>query len=465
MIRHRRPRDSSLQSFFEIGVEKMLSPLENFIHKQTTAAILLACATLLALVVSNSPMDGLIKTAIATEMGFVFHHWHFHLSFKEWVSSGLMSLFFFLIGLELKREMLAGRLRHPQQVSLIMMAALGGMIFPALVYWMFNHGTAGAHGWAIPMATDTAFAIGVLALLAKRVSFGVSIFLIAMAIFDDVGAIAIISIFYAHELDMWALLSAVVTLAVLFLVNTAGVRNGWVYAVLGIILWVFIFHSGVHATLAGLLLAVTVPARTQLGQTGFLDEVRELLLIFEKKEGEKNEQDRAKGMLGSTGQHELGTEIEDAVRAASTPLQRWETFLVNPIGIVVLPLFALCTAGVSLAGDEISQALSSNVALGVIAGLVIGKPLGIALMTWIGLRLKLGQLPEGMTFKEVIGAGMLGGIGFTMSLFITTIGFEGQPDMIDAAKTGILFGSLVSAIAASIWLYMGSSQRAGEPES
>jgi NhaA family Na+:H+ antiporter len=389
----------------------------------------------------------------------VFHHWHFVLSLKEWVGSGLMALFFFLIGLELKREVLAGKLRHPQQISLIIIAAIGGMIFPAFIYWVFNHGTAGARGWAIPMATDTAFAIGVLAMLAKRVSYGISIFLTAMAIFDDIGAIAIISIFYAHDLQISALLYAGGVLAVLFIINASGVRNGGIYAFLGIILWACIYHSGVHATLAGLLLAVAIPARTRLGQTGFLEEMRVLLSIFEKQQQERYAQGLGPDILSSARQHSLTTDIGVTIKAASTPLQRWETFLLNPVGIVVLPLFALCTAGVSLSGPEVSAALSSTVTLGIIAGLVIGKPLGISLLVWIGLKLKLGQLPEGMTFSEVIGAGMLGGIGFTMSLFIATLSFEHHPDMIDAAKTGILFASFISAITACVWVLITAHRK------
>jgi NhaA family Na+:H+ antiporter len=275
-----------------------------------------------------------------------------------------------------------------------------------------------------------------------------------MAIFDDIGAIAIISIFYAHDLHVVTLLYSGGVLATLFAVNAAGVRNGWVYAFLGIILWACIYHSGVHATLAGLLLAVAIPARTRLGQTGFLEEVRALLSIFEKRQQERQEQGFDSTILSASGQHSIATDIGETIKAASTPLQRWETFLMNPIGIVVLPLFALCTAGVSLTGPDISVALSSSVTLGIVAGLVVGKPLGISLMVWIGMKLKVGKLPENMSFSEVIGAGMLGGIGFTMSLFITTLGFENYPHTIDAAKTGILFGSLISAIAASVWFWL-----------
>jgi Na+:H+ antiporter, NhaA family len=448
----KHPADPTLQSLFERKIETFFTPLENFVCKQTTAALFLALATVIAVFLANSPWAGIMKHISATETGVIFHQWQFLLPIKEWVSSGLMALFFFLIGLELKRETLAGRLRHPQQISLIIMAAVGGMIFPALIYGAINHGTAGAHGWAIPMATDTAFAIGVLALLAKKVSYGISIFLTAMAIFDDIGAIMVISLFYAHEVHIGALLIAVFILSILFLVNTAGVRNGWVYGLLGFALWLFIYHSGIHATLAGLLLAVAIPARTRLGQTVFLEEIRALLSIFETKQGERHEQGLDSRILSAEGQHSLTTDLEETIKAASTPLQRWETYLIYPIGIIVLPLFALFNAGVPLSKPEIAEAISSPITLGIIAGLVIGKPLGVFLLVCLGLQFKIGKLPEGMKFTEVIGAGLLGGIGFTMSLFIATLSFEHTPHMVDAAKTGILFASLMSATLASIWI-------------
>ncbi|MBL4803936.1 MAG: Na+/H+ antiporter NhaA [Alphaproteobacteria bacterium] len=450
--------DRTLQSFFERRVESFLTPLENFLYKQTTAALLLALATLAAIALANSPWAGIMKHIAAMEAGTVFHHWQFFLPLKEWISSGLMALFFFLIGLELKREVLAGRLRHPNQISVVIMAAVGGMVFPALIYWAINHGTDGAHGWAIPMATDTAFAIGVLALLAKKVSYGISIFLTAMAIFDDIGAIAIISLFYAHEVQIGFLIFAFLILSMLFLVNAAGVRNGWVYAILGFLLWFCIFNSGVHATLAGLLLAIAIPARTRLGQTGFLEEIRELLSIFETKQSERHEQGMDSRILSAEGQHLLTTDIEETIKNASTPLQRWETFLIHPIGIIVLPLFALFNAGVSLSASDLGVAITSPVTLGIIGGLVIGKPLGVFLMVYIALELKAGKLPEGMQFAEIIGAGLLGGIGFTMSLFIATLSFEHNQYMIDAAKTGILFASLISAMLASFWIMVTNSK-------
>ncbi|MDP2206796.1 MAG: Na+/H+ antiporter NhaA [Alphaproteobacteria bacterium] len=444
--------DESRAEHLEATLIRFLTPLEVFIHKQTTAAVFLLVTTVVALVIANSPWSNLFNSFASAEAGIAFRDWQFMLSLRDWIGSGLMALFFFLIGLEIKREVLAGKLRDARQITLIVMAALGGMIFPAALYALINHGTDGAHGWAIPMATDTAFALGVLALLMRRVSPGVSVFVAAMAIFDDIGAIAVISIFYGHGIHMTPFLFAALVMVFLLFINIIGVRNGWVYAFTGIILWALVYQSGLHATLAGLLMAIAVPARTRLGETGFVQEVRSLLSVFEKEQRQQRG-----GILSAPRQHSAAENISEIVRAASTPLQRWEASLIWPIGIVVLPLFALFNAGVSLAWDDLASALSSSVTQGILLGLVVGKPLGIVLMVAIGLKLKAGRLPEGMRFTEVVGAGMLAGIGFTMSLFITMLSFDMQPDrlsLIDDAKTGILLSSLLSALGAVVWLCM-----------
>lgn len=458
----RKPKyhiERTLQSFWESRVKKLFTPLENFIYKQTTAALFLLIATITALILANSPWHSLSQAFAHIEAGVVFHHWQFLLPLKEWISSGLMALFFFLIGLELKRETLAGHLRDPQQITLIIMAAVGGMVIPALIYSAFNYGTLGAHGWAIPMATDTAFAIGVLTLLARKVSYGVSIFLMAMAIFDDIGAIAVISVFYAHDIQMDFLIWGGITFVILMAVNAAGVRNGWVYAALGVILWAMVFHSGIHATLAGLLLAICIPARTRLGQTRFLEEVRELLTIFEKEQGERHTKGLDSRILGAENQHHLTTDIEDTIRDSSTPLQRWETLFIYPVGIIVLPLFALFNGGISLSRTEIIDALQSPVTQGIAVGLILGKPLGVCFSVYIGLKLGMGKLPDGMNFNEVMGAGMLAGIGFTMSLFFTALSFEHAPHLIEDAKIAILSASLISAAIASIWILVTYGKR------
>jgi NhaA family Na+:H+ antiporter len=487
MHARKNPKDTSLQTFFEVSIEKFLSPLDSFVNKQSTSAVLLLLATIIAMLLANSALNDSSQQFFDIETGVAFHNWHFLLSLKEWVGSGLMALFFFLIGLEVKREVLAGKLQHPGLIIVIIMAAVGGMVFPAIIYWVLNHGTSSAHGWAIPMATDTAFAIGVLALLAKKVSYGISVFLITLAIFDDIGAIAIISVFYTNQIVIEAVLFSALILTILVAVNLSGIRQGWVYgilgvclwlfvyqsgvhatlagllmAIVGVCLWLFVYQSGVHATLAGLLMAIVTPARTRLGQTGFVEEVQQLLIIFKQGQGTRENEEPDPRILSSLEQHLLTQDIAIAVKAASTPLQRWENQLTSPIGIFVLPLFALCTAGVSLTHETILSSLNSPVTLGIILGLVIGKPLGIALLTFIGLKLNLGKLPAGMTFNEVVAAGLLAGIGFTMSLFITTLSFEHNPEMIDQAKIGILFASLLAALAAYIWISITKHSGEGE---
>lgn len=332
------------------------------------------------------------------------------------------------------------------------MAAIGGMIVPALIYYGFNYGSHGQAGWAIPMTTDTAFAIGILALLSKRVSPSASIFLAALAIIDDIITIIIISIFYTHELHVAALYKALIPLGLLFLINFVGIRRGWVYTVLGIALWWYIHESGVHATIAGLLVAMAVPARARIGQRSFVDSIREQILNFEQRK------EPGQAILKAPGQHKLAVDIGETVKEASTPLQRWHSLLENPIAIIVLPLFALFHAGVHLSYAIIADAMASSITLGIIAGLVIGKPLGVIVFSLIALRLNIAKLPDGMTFSEIVGIGFLAGIGFTMSLFIAVLGFEPYPELVAPAKIGILISSFIAAPLGVVWLLMARPQ-------
>ena len=270
-----------------------------------------------------------------------------------------------------------------------------------------------------------------------------------MAIFDDIGAMLVISLFYSHEIQITPIIGSIAIMLVLFAINRVGIRNGWTYALLGVGLWAFIYNSGLHATLAGMLMALVIPARSHIGEARFIEKIRNTLSVFEK--GQRT----GVRMLGAPSQHALANNIQDTLRAVSTPLQRWETSLITPIGIIVLPLFALFYAGIPLSTAEISTALSSTVTQGIVVGLVIGKPLGVLLFTFIGLHLRLGKLPEGMRFSEVVACGILAGIGFTMSLFIAILSFENQPEavaLVKEAKIGILFSSLFSALFACIWI-------------
>jgi len=441
-------RERLLQTLLERSVGEVFSPLENFICKQTTAALLLVIAAIIALVLANLPLNNPIAHISEMDLGFLFNDRQFSMPLSEWINSGLMALFFFIIGLEIKRSILAGKLHDPQNVSLIIIAAIGGMVVPGALYAILNYGNEGAHGWAIPVATDTAFAIGVLAILATRISAGISIFLAALAIFDDIGAILIIATLYTELLHYTSLLLALIPLTLLIGVNRMGITNGFVYAILGVVLWTYVHASGIHGTIAGLLLALTVPAKTYLHQSSFIDKLRGLLNSFETSNNKTNS-----AMLSSESQHDLMEEMHGHMKSVSTPLQRWEQLFINPVSIIVLPLFALFNAGIVLSSDTLGRALESSVMWGIVAGLVIGKPLGIILFSYIGLKLKMGKLPEGVSMKGVVGVGMVAGVGFTMSVFITNLAFTSNPELVSFAKFGILLASILSACGALTWMH------------
>lgn len=450
---HKNQRDVLLQNILERSVGRVLSPLENFIHKQTTAALLLSIATVIALIFANLPWFNPIDYIWSIELGFLFQDGHFTMPIGEWINSGLMAFFFFLIGLEIKRSIIAGKLHNLRHVTLIILAAIGGMVFPGIVYMLINTSGDNMQGWAIPMATDTAFAVGILAILAKRISASISIFLAALAIFDDIGAILVIATFYTQQLHYAALLLSLIPLALLVCTNRMGITNGWVFVILGVILWYFIHESGIHGTLAGLLVALTIPSKTYLSQRAFIDKGRNLFDKFEKSD------DKNATMLSSESQHHLAEEMHSTMKVASTPLQRWEQLFINPIGIIILPLFALFNAGIELSGVAIMNAFESSITWGIIAGLVIGKPLGIILFSYIGMKLKIGSLPDGVSFKDVIGVGMIAGIGFTMSVFIANLSFASHPELIEFAKFGILTASLLSASLGVGWLFFNTPKK------
>lgn len=440
-----RPENADPQSRFEQRVARYLSPFQKFIDMQPATGILLIAATFMALLFANSGLHDTAEHLAELHFGFVLDDWAFLLSLREWVSDGLLALFFFLIGLEIKRELLAGSLRHRKHVLMIVVAACGGMMVPALIYTALNHGTPGQAGWAIPMATDTAFAVGILALLARFLSPAVAVFLAALAIIDDLGAILVIAFFYTQDLQMVALIRAAAVFTCLLLVNRAGIRRGSVYVLLGLLLWWYVYQSGIHATLAGILLAAAIPSRPKFSKATFIERARALLFTFEVRG------DQQRKMLETPEQHSLAVQLEGVVKAASTPLQRWETFLGHPVMIVILPLFALLNAGVVLNAGSVGMALTSPVTQGIILGLVIGKPAGITLGAFLVYKAGWGVLPRGVRFREVIAAGLLAGIGFTMSVFIATLGFGEHPELVADAKIGILLSSLLAALLGSLW--------------
>ena len=376
------------------------------------------------------------------------------LSLHHWINDGLMAVFFFLVGLEIKREMLVGELASRRHAALPIAGALGGMLVPAAIYAAFNATGPGAAGWGIPMATDIAFAIGVLALLGPRVPLPLKVFLVALAIVDDIGAVLVIAFFYTSAISWSALMTGAALLAVLIACNASGVRHPAVYSLLGLALWAALLASGVHATIAGVLLAMTVPATTRINEDEFLRRGRAILDNFERACSP------ATTVLTNADQQHAIHELERAGEQAQAPLLRIEQKLHGAVAFGIMPLFALANAGVHFGGD-LFAALSLPVTAGVVLGLVIGKPLGITLFAWLATRLRLAALPPAGSWRALHGVSWLGGIGFTMSLFIAGLAFPGAPELLDSAKVGILVASMLAGLVG--WMLLrGTRARPGK---
>ncbi len=411
---------------------------EWFVHSEVTGSILLLVCTLTALVWANSPWAGVYDDLLHTYIGVGWGDSVFKLSLHHWINDGLMVIFFFVVGLEIKRELVVGELSSFDKAALPVAAALGGMVVPALFFVFFNMGEASAAGWGIPMATDIAFALGVLAIFGKRVPLGLKVFLTALAIADDLGAVAVIAIFYTEQIDVKALAIAAVFLAILFPVVRLRTKHRGIVLALMVAVWLAVFTSGVHATIAGILLAMVIPVQPRLNVGEFVTEAEAYL--------EKAKHRWDSGSCIVTDAEQLETVEFVHGRAGDTlPAGLMLEHTLHPVQVwLILPLFALANAGVPLGGNVV-EVLTSPLALGIIAGLVLGKPLGIALMSWLVVRSGKGSLPAGVTWAQVVGAGCLAGIGFTMSLFVSDLAFNDEA-LITAAKIGILAASLTSGI-------------------
>jgi len=408
-----------------------------FFHTETAGAVVLLAATVLALVLANSSFHASVEAFFHTDLGIRVGPWDFSMSLLHWIDDGLMALFFFVVGLGLKREFIVGEPAERRKDTLPILAALGGMLVPATIYLAFNAGGPGANGWGVPMATDIAFALGILALLGSRVPLGLRVFLTALAIADDIGAILVIAIFYTAEVSLAWLGVVAVLFVVLLLLARRGVDSGWPYAIVGVGLWAAMLASGVHATIAGVLVAFTIPATARLAPLAFTAHTRDALDEIESAAvpGEHTLVDGARA--------EACTSIRRDALHAMAPLQRMETALHPWTTFVILPLFALGNAGVRLVGADVGGLLASPVSLGIVFGLVVGKPIGIFAMTWLAVRFRVADLPMGVNWLHVLGAGVLGGIGFTMSLFVANLAFAGG-DQTAAAKVAILVASVVA---------------------
>ncbi len=430
-------------------VERIVRPFQDFSHKQSSGGIILIIATVVALVWANSPWGDSYVALWHTKLTVGVGDFSVSKDLTHWINDGLMAIFFFVVGLEIKREVLVGELSSARNAVLPVAAALGGAVVPALIYLAINAGTQGASGWGIPMATDIAFALGVLALLGQRAPTTLKVFLTALAIVDDIVAVLVIALFYTSEISWGALGVGAVFLAALVVANLLGVGRTLVYAVLGIGLWLCFLLSGVHATIAGVLLAFTVPAVSFINPGAFLERSRYVLERFEQA-GEKGE-----NVLSNEERQAALHALNHAAYKLEPPLHELEHALHPWVVFAIMPLFALANAGVPLGGG-IAEALTSPVAIGIVLGLVLGKQLGITLFAWLTVRSGLSELPEGTSWRHIYGAGWLAGIGFTMSLFISDLAFL-EDSLVEAAKLGILGASVVAGVVG--WTLLRGASR------
>ena len=410
---------------------------EWFVRSEVTGSILLLACTLVALIWANSPWADSYVDLLHTYVGVSWGDVAFKLSLHHWINDGLMVVFFFVVGLEIKRELVVGELSSVNKAALPVAAAIGGMVVPAALFFLINSGGEGARGWGIPMATDIAFALGVLAIFGARAPLGLKVFLTALAIADDLGAVAVIAIFYTEKINVLPLVVAAVLLASLFVVVQARMRRGILYLLI-IGVWLAVFSSGVHATVAGILMAMVIPVRPRVDPHRFIDETEERLERIKKMELSEH------SMISNREQLDIVESIHSRAEDALPAGLILEHYL-HPIQVwLILPLFALANAGVAIGGD-LMAVLANPLALGVIVGLVVGKPVGIGLLSWLAVKSGRGALPEGVTWAQVFGAGCLAGIGFTMSLFISDLAFNNET-LIATAKIGILAASLASGV-------------------
>lgn len=414
---------------------------QRFFRTETLGGLVLLIFAVAALILANSGVEPLYRAAWETQLSIGLGNRALTLTLHQWINDGLMAMFFLLVGLEIKRELLAGELASAKQAALPIAAALGGMVVPAALYCSLNPSGPSAAGWGIPMATDIAFALGALALIAPHAPIGIKVFLAALAIVDDMGAVLVIAVFYSGDIAWSALGAAGGTLAFLVALNLAGVVKLWPYAICGIVLWFFVHESGVHATVAGVALAMTIPTRTRLNAVEFSHEARTLLDQFDRTEtGDLL-------VLTSKGQQESLFALEQASEGVTAPILRLEHALHRFSAFVVMPLFAFANAGVQIGGPIAHD----NIALGVIAGLVIGKPLGILGACLLAVKSGFAKLPDEVNWGSLLGAACLAGIGFTMSLFIAMLAFDSAA-LINSAKVAILGASLVAGVMATVVL-------------
>ncbi|MET0903259.1 MAG: Na+/H+ antiporter NhaA [Acidimicrobiales bacterium] len=415
--------------------------MREFLATETAGGLLLILAAIVALVWANSPWQASYETLWHTELGVQLGRWEIELDLGHWVNDGLMAIFFLVVGLEVKRELLLGELRDRRRAALPVIAAIGGMIVPVAVYLALNPSLPESDGWGIPMATDIAFALGILALIAPSVPPAVRLFLLTLAIVDDIGAILVIAVFYTSSVELGWLAGAAGVVAAVVILRRIGFASTPMFATLGVCLWLTVYESGIHATIAGVIMGLLAPAEPELTREIVHSRTDELLDVFTP---------------------EAARETSRIARQSVSQLEWLEHQLHGWSSLVIVPLFALANAGVELTADSTRDALTSSLTLGVVLGLVLGKTIGISAASWLAVRFGWADLPTGVTWRHLMGAATLGGIGFTVSLFIAALAFE-DPVLVDNAKIGVLAASVLATVPAFLLLHRARDAAPAEP--
>ncbi|MBL3591629.1 MAG: Na+/H+ antiporter NhaA [gamma proteobacterium endosymbiont of Lamellibrachia anaximandri] len=432
---------------WEKAFDRVLTPLEEFIHRQTTSGVLLMLCAVVALYVANSQWNEAYHHLLELPFTIGMPGFQLSKSLHHWINDGLMAMFFFVVGLELKREILVGELADPKQAVLPIVAAIGGMLVPVFFYIIFNPEGHALNGWGVPMATDIAFALGALALLGKRVPKNLLTFLVALAIVDDLGAVLVIALFYTETINIPALAIAAAMLALLVSLNLGGIRRPLPYILLGVVLWIAMLKSGVHATLAGIFLAFTIPMRPKYDPERFLSQINGMVDQI------KRAYRREENIVINDEMRSRVRALGEGVQLVQAPAQILERKMHLPSAYLVIPIFSLANAGIPIDWSSLGSIVTHPVSVGITAGLVLGKLIGIAGFSWVAVRLGLTSLPHGLNFKHIVGVGLMGGIGFTMSIFIAELGFAHHAEDLLMAKTGILLASALAGVSGFLWLY------------
>ena len=419
-------------------VKKVLgTPFQKFVRIESFSGMLLFGATLLALILANSPLAERFHSLWQYKLGVGTSGFELIKPLILWINDGLMAIFFFLIGLEIKRELLIGELNSVKKASFPLFAAIGGMVLPVLLFLVLNKNPESESAWGIPMATDIAFSLAILTLLGKRVPLGLKVFLTAFAIVDDLGAVLVIAVFYSESIK-WSLIGiALVLLAVLFFLSYRRVHAKALILAFGIVIWYLFLKAGIHPTIAGVLLAFTVPIRQRISIDTYYEKLCEIV-------DDIKDAGNVKTPLLTKEQIEGIDDLEEWTEKVQSPLQQLEHRLHNWVAYLIMPLFAFSNAGVSFQGDAKLDTFLGGV---IVVSLVAGKLLGITFFSWLGIKLKLAELPEGVNFMQIVGTGLLAGVGFTMSIFVANLAFSGNELLLDSSKAGILVGSLIAGAA------------------